>query len=105
MESEIKNHYKKYIALAEQRYGKLPKHCYETEFKREMNPDSFNASGADCKKNVCYIKPEAPDLEWVVFHEMEHIRTANERTSRSLPESLSTVLRKINIWGILWMKR
>ena len=71
---------KKYLQSAEKEYGKLPQHCYETKIEFFTNEENKNESHhADTFRNVLKInKNHIKEIEWVIFHEMEHIRTAKE---------------------------
>ena len=71
---------KRYLELAEKEYGPLPQHCYETKIEFFSNKDNPNESHhADTFRNVLLInKNHAKEIEWIIFHEMEHIRTAQE---------------------------
>lgn len=78
MENRINKIYQNYLTKAKEVYGELPKHCYETEFVIGANPTNELSSGADMINNKIYIHPDIinknKDLEWTIFHEMEHIR-------------------------------
>ena len=77
MDEKIKNIYDNYLKKAKEVYGELPSHCFSTKLTFEECPDNPYASGADCEKNIIYINPSDKDIEWTIFHEMEHIRTAH----------------------------
>lgn len=76
MEKQIQEIYNNYLTRAKEVYGELPKHCYETKIVIGSNPDDHHASGASCIENKIYLNPESTNVEWVIFHEMEHIRLA-----------------------------
>lgn len=80
IEQQCREILKRYLVLAEKEYGKLPQHCYETKiefFSLKENPSESHY--ADTIRNVLMInKNYLKDIEWTIFHEMEHIRTAKE---------------------------
>lgn len=75
---DAKKFYKSYLTKAEETYGKLPEYCYKTQFKLVDDKDELmaNVSGADLIENCIYVNPNVSDLEWLIYHEMEHIRNA-----------------------------
>lgn len=75
---EVQVYYNNYLKSAEQLYGKLPEFCYKTTFKivGEDDDELQLASGADLIHNCIYVNPNTLDLEWAIYHEMEHIRNA-----------------------------
>lgn len=90
---------KKYLRLAKERFGIIPKHCYETKIVY-IDIEREN-SHADLINNIIVInKLYDVDLEWVIFHEMEHIRTANNIYKNMQTgvrgDGLSTELNSIN---------
>ena len=82
MEEQFNKILKKYLSTAEKFFGKLPEHCYDVEIVLGANPTNNSSSGADCVYNIIYIHPDMisknKDLEWTIFHEMEHIRLARK---------------------------
>ncbi len=72
----IKN---QYLAKAEKAYGKLPEQCFdvEIEFWDDIPENENKPHCADCAKNTIFVNKHFLDnIEWTIFHEMEHIRTA-----------------------------
>ncbi len=74
---------KNYLSIAEKFfYGELPLHLYNTEIIYGSSPTNDFASGSDCVHNMIYIHPDIiskeKDLEWTIFHEMEHLRLARD---------------------------
>lgn len=80
IEQQCNDILKRYLQLAEKNFGKLPKHCYETKIEFLSHEDNPNESHhADTFRNVLMINQNhTNDIEWTIFHEMEHIRTAKE---------------------------
>lgn len=75
---QVENLVNLYIKLAEKQFGKLPEQCYDVEIEL-VKSNSVNAKAhyANFASNTLFINPElVEDVEWAVFHEMEHIRTA-----------------------------
>lgn len=77
MDKKFKQYLEDYFVRVEKIYGEVPKHCYETQVILGKNPEDAYASGADLQHNIIYLNPDDPDLEWTLYHEMEHIRTAH----------------------------
>lgn len=67
----------RYIELVEERYGELPKHIYDTRIGIIRNRN-LEFHHANLLTNTIGINIYCTnDLPWAIFHEMEHIRTAN----------------------------
>lgn len=77
MENKIKQYFKQYLQRIKKIYGEIPQHCHETQVILGENPENHYASGADLEHNIIYLNPGDPDVEWTLYHEMEHIRTAH----------------------------
>lgn len=80
LENKIKEFHQGYLIRAKEVYGELPQRCFETKFVIGTNPTDKLSSGADSEENIIYIHPDIidktknKDLEWTIYHEMEHIR-------------------------------
>ena len=91
---------KKYLEASKEEYGYIPKHCYETKIEF-IDPARRIKSHADLMSNKIIInKFNDGDLEWEIFHEMEHIRTANNIYNNMQTgirgEGLTTELNSVN---------
>ncbi len=90
---------KKYLRLAKKKFGFLPLHCYETKIEY-INLKRENSHADLINNSIVINKLNDFDLEWVIFHEMEHIRTANNIYKNMQTgvrgEGLSTELNSIN---------
>ncbi len=76
IEEKSKQLLKKYLKVAEDEFGNLPEHCYATSI--EFVSDPKQPHYADFLNNKIVINENyVDDLEWIIFHEMEHIRTAS----------------------------
>ena len=76
--SDAKKYYQEYIARAEEYYEEVPEHCFHSQIKLvdESDEELANSSGADLIENCIYVNPNTSDLEWLIYHEMEHVRCA-----------------------------
>lgn len=90
---------KRYLELAKEKFGVLPKHCYETKIVY-IDLERENSHADLINNSIVINKLSHIDLEWVIFHEMEHIRTANNIYNNMQTgvrgEGLSTELNSIN---------
>lgn len=75
---QVENLVNLYIKQAEKQFGKLPEQCYDVEIELvKSNSANAKAHYANFASNTIFINPElVEDVEWAVFHEMEHVRTA-----------------------------
>lgn len=80
---KIKEIYNSYLILAKEKYGTLPQQLYKTTILLEVAPNDASSSAAYFKNNVCYINPKSVDIEWTIFHELEHIRLIHSQDSLS----------------------
>lgn len=82
MEKRLQEIKENYLQKAKEFFGEVPKHCHSTRIVIASSPTDKFSSGADCKNNIIYLHPDVisknKDIEWVIFHEMEHIRLARD---------------------------
>lgn len=74
----IKLIHENYLKRVKEVYGDVPDYLTKTKFVFGCSPTNEFASGADPRNNTIYINPETQNLEWDIFHESEHLRTAHK---------------------------